>query len=382
MKGKICSLPYIDKIKDNVLGINLKELSDLYEDLKTYDIIIPVASGRSKHAMNIPLSQATAMKNPKIVISLEGPEFPWGSLYEAAPLLEERHKRILILFSSGSGETEDPRNTAYDIQRYIEERKTERFKVDAITSNPNSSIGKVAKRYGNLLELKGRGKREALNKKYDRYVKRGIMRDIFELGSSFLLQMFIEGLYKDLTVDEIYGLAEKEFQKIGEMVDRGINSAFYKSAIDNLETRCHVFRNSRGTGDEVVRMTLIRLEHVKQVLGDEVHITNPPRPRARDFQFSVSYSGATQSIVNSSKIFRKLGGYQFSIIGSKESELEANSNSSIILEEEVEPGQPRKFYMRAAFVASPLPIKLIERFEERGISLPESVLSYYHSVTG
>jgi len=383
MRGKICSIPYINKVRDNVLGIKPEQLKWLFKNLKSHSIIIPVASGRSKHAMNIPLSQATLMKNPKTVLSLEGPEFPWGSIYEAAPVLEQRYKnqKILVLFNSGSGETEDTLNVAYDIIRYIAETKSRKFTIFAITSNRNSSLGKLAREVGHILELKSIGKRVVHKKKNNSYVETGIMRDVFELGSCFLLQTIVDAIYAGAQANGVYDLAEKEFQTIGNMIDNSLDSEFYKFAINLLETRCHVFRNSKGAGDEVAKMTLIRLEHIKGALGDDVYIINPPRPRAGDFQLSISYSGETKTVVNIGRIFRRLGGHQFSIIGRKSSHLEQHSDSSLILEEEARLGQPRKFYTRTAFVASPIPIKLIEKLGERGISLPEAILKYYHAVT-
>lgn len=383
MRGKICNIPYINKIKDNVLEIKPEQLKWLFKNLKTHSIIIPVASGRSKHAMNIPLSQATLMKNPKTVLSLEGPEFPWGSIYEAAPVLEQRYKnqKILVLFNSGSGETEDTLNVAYDIARYIAETKSKKFTIFAITADGKSSLGKLAKETGHILELKSGEKAEPHRKRNNRYVETGIMRDVFELGSCFLLQAIVDAIYAGAQADEVYGFAEKEFRTIGRMIDSSLDSEFYRSAINLLETRCHVFKNSKGTGEEVAKMTLIRLDHIKRALGDDVHIINPPRPRAGDFQLSISYLGETKTVVNIGRIFRKLGGHQFSIIGTRNSHLEHHSDSSLILEEEATFGQPRKFYTRAAFVASPIPIKLIEKLEQRGISLPEAILRYYHAVT-
>lgn len=41
---------------------------------------------------------------------------------------------------------------------------------------------------------------------------------------------------------------------------------------------------------------------------------------------------------------------------------------------------PRRFYTRATYVLSPLPVKLAERFALRGLKLPEYLLSWYHSV--
>jgi 6-phospho-3-hexuloisomerase len=382
MKTKICDLAYINKIRDNVLSVDPYELEGLLEVFKTHEVIVPVASGRSKHAINIPLSQATVMANPKTVINLEGPEFPWGSIDEAAPILEKRYRKqkILVLFASGSGETENTISVLNDLKTYMERTKSKKFTIAAITSKENSSLGKVAKEYGRLLILKGREENTRIEK-HNSYAETGIMRDVFELGCCFLIQMIVNSAYYNLPAKNIFEMAENEFETVGRMIDESLKSEFYKEAIRLLQTRCHVFRNAKGTGDEVVRMTLIRLDHVKRAVGDDVYIINAPRPRVGDFQLSVSYSGNTSSVVNASKIFRKLGGYQFSIIGTKNSMLEKNSNSVLILQEKATSGQPRNFYMRAAFVASPLPIRLIEEFEKKGISLPEIILSYYHSVT-
>lgn len=382
MSSRICSLAYINKIKDNVLSADLRQLSRLFEAFRTHEVVIPVASGRSKHAINIPLSQATVMANPKTVINLEGPEFPWGSIYEAAPILESRHRKqkILVLFVSGSGETENTISVLNDLKHYIDITKSDKFTVAAVTSKPESSLGKIASEYGHLLVLKGREEEKPAGKK-NSYAETGIMRDVFELGSCFLMQMLVNGLYSSAGADGVHAMAERELETIGALIDESVNSDFYKDAVRLLQTRCHVFRNAKGTGDEVVRMTLIRLDHVKRAVGDDVYVINAPRPRVGDLQLSVSYSGDTSTVVNASKIFRRLGGHQFSIIGAKHSPLERSSNSSLVLEEKVEAGQPRNFYMRAAFVASPLPIRLIEEFEEKGISLPETILSYYHSVT-
>ena len=70
-----------------------------------------------------------------------------------------------------------------------------------------------------------------------------------------------------------------------------------------------------------------------------------------------------------------------SITGNKDSTLARLSNHKIILEEDVKPGQPRRFYMRTAFLLSPLPVKLAERLNKKGLILPEYVLNWYHSVT-
>jgi len=37
--------------------------------------------------------------------------------------------------------------------------------------------------------------------------------------------------------------------------------------------------------------------------------------------------------------------------------------------------------MRAAYVLSPLPVKLVERLGEKGLRLPEYIIHWHHSLT-
>jgi 6-phospho-3-hexuloisomerase len=75
-----------------------------------------------------------------------------------------------------------------------------------------------------------------------------------------------------------------------------------------------------------------------------------------------------------------LGGTVLSIIGREGVALDQKSDLKILIEEEVEYGKPRRFYMRAAYVLSCLPILLTERLSKKGLLLPEYILKWYHSV--
>ena len=80
-------------------------------------------------------------------------------------------------------------------------------------------------------------------------------------------------------------------------------------------------------------------------------------------------------------MLKQFNGTVLAITGKKESTLAKKSDLQIIIEEDVKPGAPRRFYTRAAFVLSPLPVRLVERLGQRGLKLPEYILSWYHSVT-
>ena len=95
----------------------------------------------------------------------------------------------------------------------------------------------------------------------------------------------------------------------------------------------------------------------------------------------MSYSGESKSVVLWCDVLKKFNGTVLSITGQKDSTLAKRSDLSIILEEGSRNGAPRRFYTRAAYVLSPLPVRLAERLESRGLKLPEYILSWYHSVT-
>ena len=379
IRGKISGVEYVNRTSDNLLKVEKESLLPLYEDLRSADCIVCGGSGRSLHSLNVAMSQIATMKDHKVVITREDVGFPGRGMYDAASKLEKRHKKIILLINSGSGETEDPKNLAEELEQYLKETASKKFTMGLITSNPDSSIANIVRRYGNVVKVEGRGKQISS----DAYSETGIMGDIFELGSLFLLQMMTEAIFEDCSVERIFELINEEAPVLGEIVDSIVDSEAYKVSIDFLERRSDVFLGGRGTAEEVSKMTAIRLFHIKKFLGDNVYIArgvNTPRPRAGDFEILISYSGETKLVVNWSNTFRDLGGTVLSLIGRKGSPLERNSDSTILIEERIKLGRPRRFYMRAAYVLSCLPILLTERLSLKGLKLPEYILNWYHSV--
>jgi D-arabinose 5-phosphate isomerase GutQ len=78
---------------------------------------------------------------------------------------------------------------------------------------------------------------------------------------------------------------------------------------------------------------------------------------------------------------KKMNGVVLAITGAKKCSLCDRADLQIVLEEEAKQGQPRRFYMRAAYVLSPLPVKLVERLGEKGLQLPEYIIHWHHSLT-
>jgi len=383
IRSKVSNVGYVNRIRDNLLGLRRKKLLPLYEHLKSANCVVCGGSGRSLCSLNAAMSQIAMSQigwRNKVVLTPDDPGFPGKNMYDAAAELERRYKRILLLINSGSGVSEDPKAMAEDLARYIEDKKTSRFSMGLVTSNVNTPLAKIVRENGHVVELKGRGK----SKPSLEYSEIGIMGDMFELGSLLLLCMMTEAISRNLQVDGMFQLCEEEFAKLGPIIDSNVESETYNQLIDMLERRTNVFLGGKGTANEIVKMAGIRLFHIKGFLGDNVYTArgvNTPHPRAGDLEILVSFSGETRPVINWCETFKKLNGIVLSITGTKKSTLAEKSDLQITLEETVKLGQPRRFYMRAAYVLSPLPVKLTERLSERGLKLPEYMINWYHSVT-
>jgi 6-phospho-3-hexuloisomerase len=381
MEHKISGVEYIELISDNLLKMTKKDLLPLYEDLKAADCIVCGGSGRSLHSLNIAMSQIAMMKDPKVVITREDVGFPGRGMYDAASQLEKRHKKIVLLINSGSGESDDPIHLAEELEKYLKETGSTQFTMGLLTSNSKSSLAKIAQRHGHVITVAGRSKQQIPSS--DAYSETGIMGDLFELGSLFLLQMITEAIAEDSPVDKVIELIAEEAPVLRELTENAIHSESIHAALDILERRSDVFLGGRGTAEEVAKMTAVRLFHIKKSLGDDVYIArgvNTPHPRAGDLEILISYSGRTKPVVGWCNRFKGLGGTVLSIIGHGGTNLDILSDLKILLEETVEPGKPRRFYMRAAYVLSCLPILLTARLREKGLLLPEYILKWYHSV--
>jgi 6-phospho-3-hexuloisomerase len=316
----------------------------------------------------------------KVVLTPDDPGFPGKNMYDAAAELERRYNKTLLLINSGSGVSGDPLVLAQDLSKYIGEKKASKFSIGLITSNMRSPLAEIVSKCGHVIELRGRGgAKPSLD-----YGKTGIMGDVFELGSLLLLSMMTEAIFRNLEATEVFRLCEEESTKLGPLVDSTVESEVYKRLVDILEKRTSVFLGGKGTGNEIVKMVAVRLFHIKSTLGDSVHIArgvNTPPPRPGDLEILVSFSGETKPVIAWCDTLKKMNGTVLSITGTRKSTLTERSDLQIVLDEEVKPGTPRRFYMRAAYVLSPLPVRLVERLGEKGLRLPEYILNWHHSLT-
>jgi 6-phospho-3-hexuloisomerase len=383
IKTKISTIGYVNKIRDNVLGIKRSNLLPLYEELRAADCVVCGGSGRSLFSLNAAMSQIAISQvgwRNKVVLTPDDPGFPGKNMYEAAADLERRYKKTLLLMNSGSGYSDDPLVMAQDLAKYIDEKKTSRFSMGLLTSAAESPMAEITRKYGSVVQLKGRGK----SKPSFEYSETGMMGDIFELGTLSLLEAMIEAIFRNLEVDDVFTLLTEEFEKVGTVIDANIESESYNQLVDLLEKRTNVFLGGKGTANEIAKMTAIRLFHIKSALGDNVYVTrgvNTPHPRSGDLEILLSYSGETTPVLIWCDVMKKFNGTVLAITGNKESTLAKKADIKIVLEEDGKSGAPRRFYTRAAYALSPLPVKLANRLALRGLRLPEYIISWYHSVT-
>jgi 6-phospho-3-hexuloisomerase len=383
IKSKVSRIGYINRIMDNLCNVRKRELIPLYEDLKSADCVVCGGSGRSLYSLNAAMSQIAISHigwRNKVVLTPDDPGFPGKNMYDAAAELERRYNKTLLLINSGSGVSGDPLVLAQDLSKYIDQKKTSKFSIGLITSNMNSPLAETVSKCGNIIELRGRGR---ATPSLD-YEKTGILGDVFELGSLLLLTMMTEAIFRNLEATEVFRLCEEEFAKLGPLVDSTVESEVYTRLVDILEKRTSVFLGGKGTGNEIVKMVAVRLFHIKSTLGDNVYIArgvNTPPPRAGDLEVLVSFSGETKPVITWSDTLKKLNGTVLSITGTRKSTLTERSDLQIVLDEEVKPGTPRRFYMRTAYILSPLPVRLVERLGEKGLRLPEYILNWHHSLT-
>ncbi len=359
-----CKIPYLNRVYKNVKNVKKDQVDKVLKNLRDANCILPVGEGRSKCALYIGLGRINkAVKTPEDV------DFPGNSVYEAAEELEKRYGKVAILVNSGSGETLIPKKTVQEIVEYVEKSGSRNYTINAIVSNPLSSIGRVGEKdFGYTIVLKGR-ESEPRNEKD--YTKLGIMNDIYELGSLMLvhkMKLVING-DGDFEFDE-------DFKRIFKNVNEFVESDVYSELVDAIERRSHVTVGGLGIAREVAMMTVIRLQHVKRSVADEAYLSGPlaPHPRAGDVLLLISRSGENEALINWCEYMGRSGVQVYSIVG-RESTLSSISKSFVLK------CRDEDFYCYAAYLLSPLPLSVVEKLASHGLRLPEYILRWYHSVT-
>lgn len=366
----ICKrFPYINDTAENVKSISGEGVRKLLENLREADCLVLAAEGRSKAAMRIGIGQID-----KEVKFVEDIDFPGRNLLEAAPALKKRYKRISLVINSSSGTTTTPAEIARDLAGFIEkEDHDKQFTIDVVTSSLDSTIGQIGGEYGTALYLSG-PKNKA--KTTDWAIERGIMNDVYELGSMVLFQKIKEAINGGQDHHWVLRETNKEMATVGSILDHYVDSPVYQNLAETMSTRGHATIGGRGPARNVAEMTVIRLQHVKRAMGDQAYLSGElaPKPRRGDSLLLVSWSGENKPLSAWQQQYKSSGGATFSIVGNRSTLSEATD--SIVIE-----SPAAQFYLRAAFLLSPLPLMLVANLEKNGFGLPPEIMYWYHSVS-
>ena len=384
MPSEISSMTFVNRIFQNIEQVNRAEIEALYHDILGAGVILPSGEGRSKGALSIACSEMAKMRGGKLVLDRGDIGFPGRTMIEAAPILKQRFGQVCLLINSGSGKSMMPLLDAQQLAMYIAQQANPRdFRIDVLTSERDSAIGKLGTKYGNVLLLKGREPDEAPTESKE-FRTAGILEDLFILGTGVLFQAIAETLHEEASADTVVGRSKQLFTEIGSLVDQIVSSDFFKSLVDALEQRHSCFFVGLGSGREVARMTAVRVGHVKRAMGDQIYVageSNTPAPRAGDVLLVISNSGETEIVAGWCKNFKRMGALVASVVGNPDSTIAAASDLSFTIKGNGIEGKPNSFYIKTAFALSPLPIYLVEKVGERGLRLPEYILRWHHSVT-
>ncbi|MDT7891466.1 MAG: SIS domain-containing protein [Thermoproteota archaeon] len=384
MLKEIAELRYLNAIKKNLEELDEENLRNFYYNIISARVIVPTGEGRSKGALSIACSEIAKMERGRIILDRSDIGFPGRDLYEAAPVIRRKYGPFCLLVNSGSGKALIPLIDAQKLAQYIVDTGNNKdYRINVLTSDPESPLAKLGYKFGTTLLLKGKRETEISEEGVREFREHGILGDIFELGSAALFQAIAEAMNNDAPSDHLKEYINSLLMDLFKVFDNVEAIKFLNLVADELEKRNACFFGGLGSGLEVARMAAVRIGHIKRILGDATYVvrdTNLPSPRTGDVFIVISYSGETEIVVGWCRNFKRLGGKIISITGNANTSIGAISDINYVLETSYKKGEPNRFYLKAAFLLSPLPIFMVSRMEQRGFSIPEYVFKWYQSV--
>jgi len=360
---KICQkVDYINKIGQNLRKIKKEELEKLLREIRDCRRIVLVGEGRSLYGLFLGMRAIN-----KRTFHEDDSSWKWSNITEAATAFEQKRGKTLLLVNSGSGNTTSPKEMAKDLRDFInaaKETRSQKFIICTVTSHHKAEI---AQQCDVVLELKGREeekKDEEINP-----LESGIIEDLFELASMILFRMIKEAINNDLSAEEVMVAINNEMKVIGKIIDDYLSSKHYEELIKEAASRERIVIGGRGPDKKVGEITIIRMLHLNRMVNREAWPTGylPPPPKPGDILVPISFSGETKSTLEWVEIYKKAAGLIFSIVGT--------ANSSLSKENGYVFEAPREdFYVRAAFLLSPLAGGVMEKLKECGTPIPEKMI--------
>lgn len=353
----ICKkVAYINIINGNLGQVNEEILGKIIDVMKRCRRIILTAQGRSRSGLLI------GMKGiKKRTFTQEDSSFHWRNITKAAIDLNKKDGLTVLLVNSQSGNTTSPKLMVKGLRSFINRTGSQKFIICCVTAHPESEI---AKNSDIVLQLKGSEKIQqpsGINE---------MMGDVFELGSTILFHGIKKGVNNGLSAKEVLALVKGEMKIIGNLVDDYLADPHYTEMVEEISSSPKIIFGGVGPDEEVARMTKIRVNHVVKILGREAYKSgdDAPPPQPGLLLVLISWSGETEPVLEWLDDYHKGGSTIFSIVGTAHASLSKNSKS-YVLDAPVE-----KFYIRAAFLLSPLAGGVMDKFRKCGIYIDEDTI--------
>jgi hypothetical protein len=283
---------YHNRFFNGLRETDRQQVEAALEALREADIGIGVSSGRAERALNTSFAEHGRNSNEKKYSNYNDIGFRGDTFDLAAPKYEKDYKKLVAIFASSSGETEETLEPLEQLTSYLQQSGSDKWNILLLTQNPNSRIGKIAKENnGIVVELKGSENLDSKN-----YREFGMQRDVGEHQILWFSQAACQTLMEGKGVDRFFEFVDERIPEVCRKIDEWSESETCKDIIYNLRRHCHAFAAGRKGGKEVARFFIKRMGQVKQLAEDQAYLfgENAPDPRVGDLVFPISKSGGRE----------------------------------------------------------------------------------------
>jgi hypothetical protein len=376
-----------NRVFRSLLEIKSEQQREAHEALKEADCIVGTGAGRIERTLDITSGEFARNSNITYINSND-PGFPGDTFDIAAPKIEKKHRKIVNIFASSSGETDYTNSRLEQFSSYVEKNQSDKWKTLLLTQNPNSTAGKLAKEIGaTIVEMKGSENKDSKN-----YREYGMQRDEGEWSGLWCLQTLYQALIEGVNYERVPEIIENELPKIGKKIDEWEGSQICESLTESLGKHCNVFTGGERGSKEVSRFVIKRIDQVKGIVGDNGYCfggDNTPDPREGDLAILPSQSGGKKDfysklskgepyILKLCKKLKTTGVTVYPFVGTEGSPLEelCGCEHTIVVD------SPNKkypsTYPRIMFFQGILPILLAERLDKKGYDISPQNLKKRH----
>jgi len=382
---------YLDRSFQGLRGTDRQQVEEALEALREADGWIGVSSGRAERALSIPFGEFARNSDDKTYDGYDDVGFPGDTFDLAAPKYEKVNRKLTAIFASSSGETDDTIDPLEQLTSYLQQSKSDKWKILLLTQNPNSRAGKITKENnGIVVELKGSENLDSKN-----YREFGMMRDVGEHEILWFSQAACQTLKEDQGTDRFYEFIDERIPTAFRKIYEWSESQTCENMIYSLRRRCHVFAAGRKGGKEAARFFIKRMGQVKQLAEGQAYLLqggeNAPDPRVGDVVFPISKSGAMQDfyspalkgkqsfMLSCCEKSKKVGAIVYPFVGTPDSPMEKICGSeNTVLVDSANKGFS-DVYARIATQQGIIPIILTEAYDkEDGIDISPKNLKKKH----